>query len=195
MRFARTAAVVVVTVLSLCLRAGAVPKTPTRTQQTEIDKLDKELLQHQIHTAVFPAAKVARKLYELVRIGWGDDAPETLRRANALAGALMQIGDYAGAVTMYKLVLAATEKAHGASSREAMYALMPLLGPYWAQNSLDELDPLFRRMLALSKQLDGEASTAYAGALLQYGTLLNQRAEYSSAQRYYEHALKIYEAA
>lgn len=194
MRFARTAAVVVVTVLSLCLRAGAVPKTPTRTQQTEIDKLDKELLQHQIHTAVFPAAKVARKLYELVRIGWGDDAPETLRRANALAGALMQIGDYAGAVTMYKLVLAATEKAHGASSREAMYALMPLLGPYWAQNSLDELDPLFRRMLALSKQLDGEASTAYAGALLQYGTLLNQRAEYSSAQRYYEHALKIYEA-
>lgn len=182
-------------ILTLSSIAGAVPKTPTKSEQAVIDKLDKELTADQMKQANFAALKVAKQLYELTKKGWGDEAPETIRRAQTLAGLLQITGDYAGAVTIYRQLLAVTEKQKGADSREVMYALMPMVGPYWAQNRLDELEPIYLRMLALSKKLDGEGSVQYAGNLTQYATLLNQRNEYSSALRIYEQAFKIQEAA
>ncbi len=182
-------------ILTLSSIAGAAPKTPTKSEQAVIDKLDKELTADQMKQANFAALKVAKQLYELTKKGWGDEAPETIRRAQTLAGLLQITGDYAGAVTIYRQLLAVTEKQKGADSREVMYALMPMVGPYWAQNRLDELEPIYLRMLALSKKLDGEGSVQYAGNLTQYATLLNQRNEYSSALRIYEQAFKIQEAA
>ncbi len=195
MRLPHTVAVVAALLLALFSVAGAVPKTPTKSDQAVIDKLDKELTQHQMKQATFAALKVAKQLYELTAKGWGDEAQETLRRASTYAGLLQQTGDYAGAVTLFKQVLAVTEKQKGVDSREAMYALMPLLGPYWMQNRLDELEPVYLRILAMSKKLDGETSTSYAGNLNQYGNLLNQRNEYSAALRIFEQAYKIQEAA
>nr|MBA3464471.1 CHAT domain-containing protein [Deltaproteobacteria bacterium] len=174
--------------------SGAVPKTPTKSEQAVIDKLDKELTEHQMKQASFAALKVAKQLYALTAKGWGDEAVETLRRAQTLAGLMQQTGDYAGSIALYRHVLALTEKQKGADSREAYYALMPLIGPYWAQNRLDELEPIYLRMLAMSKKLDGENSVQYASSLTQYGSMLNQRNEYSAALRIYEQALKIHEA-
>lgn len=195
MRLPHVVAVVAALLLTLLSVAGAVPKTPTKSEQTVIDRLDKELTQHQMKQATFAALKVARQLYELTAKGWGADAQVTLRRASTYASLLQQTGDYAGAIALFKQVLAVTEKEKGVDSREAMYALMPLLGPYWMQNRLDELEPVYLRILALSKQLDGETSTSYAGNLNQYGNLLNQRNEYSAALRIFEQAYKIQEAA
>lgn len=187
--------VVALLIVTLSSLAVAVPRTPTKSEQTVIDKLDMELTGHQRQQANFVALKVAKQLYELTRKGWGDEAPETTRRAQTLAGLMQMTGDYAGAVTIYKQLLALTEKQKGADSREALSALMPIVGPYWAQNRLDELEPIYLRILALSKKLDGEGSVQYAGNLMLYGTLLNQRNEYSSALRIYEQAFKIQEAA
>ncbi|MBL0217668.1 MAG: CHAT domain-containing protein [Myxococcales bacterium] len=196
MRLSYVAAVAVALLaLTFGSPAGAVPKTPTKSEQAVIDKLDKELTQHQLKQATFAALKVAKQVYDLTKKGWGDDAPQTLRIAQTLAGLLTQTGDYAGAVAMYKEMLATTERQHGVDSREAMYALMPLIGPYWAQNRLDDLEPIYLRILTMSKKLDGERSAQYAGNLMQYGTLLNQRNEYSAALRLYEQAYKIQEAA
>ncbi len=182
-------------ILTLSSFAAAVPKTPTKSEQTVIDKLDKELTDHQMKQANFAALKVAKQLYELTKKGWGDEAPETVRRAQTLAGLMQMTGDYAGSIALHRQLLALTEKQKGAESREVMYALMPMVGPYWAQNRLDELEPIYLRMLVLSKKLDGEGSVQYAGNLTQYATLLNQRNEYSSALRIYEQAFKIHEAA
>ncbi len=195
MRLPHFVAAVAVVLLTLLSVAGAVPKTPTKTEQAVLDKLDKELSEHQRKQATFAAYRVAKQLYELTAKGWGDEAEITLRRAGTYAGLMQQTGDYPGAIALYKQILAVTEKQKGAESREAMYALMPLLGPYWMQNRLDELEPVYLRILALSKKLDGEASTMYAGNLQQYGNLLNQRNEYSAALRIFEQAYKIYEAA
>lgn len=195
MRPSRLLAAVAFALLTLASVAGAVPKTPTKSEQAVIDKLDKELSQLQMKSAVFAMPKVAKQLYELTAKGWGDEAEITLRRAAAYASALQQTGDYVGAIALSKQVLAVTEKQKGVDSREVMYALMPLLGPYWMQNRLDELEPIYLRMLAISKKIDGEASTSYAGNLQQYGNFLNQRNEYSAAQRIFEQAYKIFEAA
>lgn len=195
MRLPHFVAVVAVALLTLTAVAGAVPKTPTKSEQAVIDKLDKELTQYQMKQATFAALKVAKQLYELTAKGWGDDAQDTLRRASTYASLLQQTGDYAGSVALYKQVLAITEKQKGADSREAMYALMSLIGPYWMQNRLDELEPVYLRILAMSKKLDGETSTTYAGNLQQYGNLLNQRNEYSAALRIFEQAYKIQEVA
>lgn len=196
MRLSNVASVVamVVVLLGWVGLADAVPKTPTKSEQAVIDKLDKEVQDAQIKSAPFVAVKAAKKLYELTAKGYGDDAPETLRRAQTLAGLMSQTGDYPGALALYRQVLAVTEKQKGPDSREALYALMPLIGPYWAQNRLDELEPIYLRILAMTKKLDGETSMMYASQLTTYGSLLFQRNEYSAALRIYEQAYKIYEA-
>lgn len=187
-------AIVVAIVLGLTGLARAVPKTPTKSEQAVIDKLEKEVQDAQIKNASFTALKAAKKLYELTAKGYGDEAPETLRRAQSLAGLMSQTGDHAGAAALYRHVLAITEKQKGPDSREALYALMPLIGPYWATNRLDELEPIYLRLLAMTKKLDGETSVMYASQLTTYGSLLFQRNEYTAALRIYEQAYKIHEA-
>lgn len=178
--------------------APAVPrpagKQATPQQQAELQRLDQELTQHQIKQATFAALKVARQLYELQRKATGEDSLEAQRRKQTLAGLMQQTGDYAGAERLYGELLHTAEKLHGAQSREVLYALMPMSGVYWAQSRYQELDPIMQRMLALTKQLDGEKSQAYASQLSTYGALLNVRNEYSSAQRVYEQVLALYEA-
>jgi len=170
---------------------GAAPKT---LQEHEIAKLEGELRDLQVKQATFAAVKVARKLFDLQRKLTGEDSAETHRRKQTLASALQLAGDHAGSIKLYTEILRSVENQKGADSREALYAMMPLVGSYWSQNRLDELEPLYVRMLAISKKHDGEASLSYASQLSMYATLLNARNEYSSAQRVYEQALAIHEA-
>ncbi len=169
-------------------------KTPTPAQQAELAALDKEMYAHQAKQAYIPAAKVARKVYELQRKISGEDALDTQRRKQTLASMLNVSGDYVEANKLYKELLRTAEQQHGVDSREAMYALMPMVGPLWQQNRLDELEAFYQRMLTMTKKLDGEQSQAYATQLTMYATVLNQRNEYSSAQRIYEQVLKLSES-
>jgi CHAT domain-containing protein len=175
---------------------GAKPagKQPTPQQAAELAKLDKELTDHQIKQAQFAALKVAKQLLELQRKATGDDSPETQRRKQTLAGIMQMTGDYAGAEKIYRELLAQVEKEKGADSREALYALMPLSGTFWAQTRYDELEPLLKRQLELTKKLDGDKSIMYASQLSTYGTLLNIRNEYTAAARIYEQVLALHES-
>jgi CHAT domain-containing protein len=210
----RLAGTVLVVVVGLCSVAAARPKhTPrparrpaasapakpagkqaTPQQQAELAKLDKELTQYQIKQATFAALKVARRLYALQRKATGEDSVEAQRRKQALAGLLQQTGDYAGAERLYTELLHTAEKLHGPNSREVLWALAPMSGVYWGQSRYQELEPIMQRVLALTKQLEGEKSQAYASQLSTYGALLNARNEYSSALRVYEQVLALDEA-
>ena len=185
-------------VIAAVVAVIALSAAPVHAQKTlaehEIAKLEKELTELQIKQATFAAVKVARKLYEAQRKITGEESIETQRRKQTLASAMQAAGDHAGSIKLYTELLHSVEKAKGPDSREVLYALMPLVGSYWSQNRLDELGPIYERMVAISKKVDGETSTAYAHQLMQYGTLLNARNEYSSAQRVYEQSLAIHEA-
>lgn len=169
-------------------------KQPTPAQAAEIAKLEKELTQAQIKQAHFAALKIARKLYELQRKATGDDSPQTKARKQVLASTLSLTGDYAGAERIYREALRAAEKANGPESREVLWALGPLTGVYWSQTRYDDLEPLIKRQVELTKKIDGEKSAMYASQLTMYGALLNARNEYSAAQRVYEQVLALNEA-
>jgi CHAT domain-containing protein/tetratricopeptide (TPR) repeat protein len=174
------------------------PKTPATTPDLahikELQAIDQQMYALQAKQAYLAAAKLARKTYELEKKASGEDSKETQRRKQTLASMLQLAGDYSESLKLDKEVLATAERLYGPESREVLYAISPIMGPLWQQNRLDELDPLYQRMLALTKKLDGENSQMYALALMQYGTMLNQRNEYSSAQRLYEQSLKVHEA-
>ncbi|MDX2091970.1 MAG: CHAT domain-containing protein [Kofleriaceae bacterium] len=171
-----------------------IPRRPNAAQQTEIDKLEKELTDQQLKQATFAAAKTSRKLYELSRKYYGEAAPQTLARLLSLAGMLQQINDYEGAILAYKAHLAAIEKVKGRDSRDTLYALTYITGPYMAQGRWDELEPYQTRALELTKKLDGEKSVSYAAALQTRGMGMQMRNELSSATRVYEEVLKVHES-
>ncbi len=184
----------VVVVMSAGAVAMAAPRLPTPAQKAELDKLDKELREHQIKAAYFAAAKVARKLYLLQREATGDGSADAERRKSLLANMLNAAGDYAEALTLFQELLRTTEKEKGPESRETSYALMAMTGVYWAQSRYEELEPLIKRIVAITRKVDGEQSQSYAQQLMTYAGLLYTRNEYSSAQRLYEESLKIHEA-
>jgi CHAT domain-containing protein len=169
-------------------------KQPTAAQAAEIATLEKELRDAQVKQAHFTALKVARKLYELQKRVTGDDSPQTRQRKQSLASILQMTGDYAGAEKIYTEIWRAVEKEKGPESREALYALMPVTGVYWAQSRYEDLEPLIKRQVELTKKLDGDKSPMYASQLGTYGALLNIRNEYSAAQRVYEQVLALHES-
>lgn len=169
-------------------------KTLTPAQQAEIDKLTKDYSDAQVKQAHHLAVKHARQIYELRRKYSGDDSMLTWFARQSYASALQQIGDYTAAHAIYSDMLRQMEKQFGAESRQVLTALMPMTSIYWMQSRYDELEPLYQRMLALSKKLDGENSTGYALNLQLYGSMLQMKNELSSAQRVFEQHLKIQEA-
>jgi CHAT domain-containing protein len=167
---------------------------PSKAEAAELQALEQELTRDQLAQAYFAAVKVARKLYSLERRIYGEDARPTESRKRVLAAMLNGAGDYDQALVLYQEILRAAEKDKGPGSREALAALSPIVGVYWAQNRVDDLEPLEQRMLATTKALDGERSLAYAEQLSQYGTFLITRNEYAAAQQIYEQSLAIHEA-
>ncbi len=200
-----------VVAVCLCAVAHAKPKPPAKTpaataparkpgkqatpqQQAEINKLEQELTQLQIKQAHFAALKLAKQLYELQKKATGEDSLQARIKKTALAGMLSTVGDYAGAEKIYADNVRDAEKEHGVESREVLYALMSLSGSYWAQTRYDDLEPLLQRQIALAKKVEGEKSPMYSTQLTMYGSLLNLRNEYSSAQRVYEQVLALQES-
>ena len=184
---------VVALVLCAAPAAAAPGPQPTPAQKEEIAKLEKELSGLQLKQATFAAAKVAKKLYELDKKIYGEDAIQTIRRKETLAQLAHQNGADVEAVKIYKELIAAQERLHGPQSREVFYALMMLDGVYMTTRDYDAAEAVVRRMLAIEKVLSGEQSAGYADQLSMLGMLFNLRNEYSSAQRAYEESLAIKE--
>jgi CHAT domain-containing protein len=175
------------------------PKAQTTKQvdkatEEQLRKLDQEYYAQSAKQAYYAAAKIAKKIYDLQVKATGADSIEAERRKQTLAGVLSSAGDYVGAEKLYGEILKATEKRHGPESRETLYALLSYMSIYYAQTRYDELEPIYARMKAITKKLDGEKSKEYAQQLTQEGTLNQIRNVYTSAQRNYEEALQIYEA-
>ena len=170
------------------------PKPPESPDQIELRKLEPQLRDLEMKQAYVPAAKLARKVYELERKVAGDSAPMTKVYLNTLASMLAATGDDIGAHKIYLDVLAAAERDHGPESREVLSAIVPVLTYFYIQGHYEEVEPYVQRELAIAKKLDGEHSNAYANYLLAYASLLSMRGEYAASMRLYEQVLAIEEA-
>ena len=186
----------------LCVVAGIAsagpPPKPPKAQKSpdelELDKDEKIFRDLQAKQAHVPAAKLAKKIWDLQRKISGDDAQLTHVRETQYAAELQQSGDDLGAHKLYLDMLADAEKAHGAESREVLYAIAPVLGYFYIQGRYEEVEPYIQREIAIAKKLSGDKSQDYANYLTQYATLLNIRNEYAAALRVEEQALAIHEA-
>ncbi len=141
-----------------------------------------------------PAAKLARKIYDLQRKVAGDDAPMTRVREMSLAGMLAASGDDLGAHKLYVDMLADAEAKHGADSREVLSAIPTVTSYFYTQGQYEDVEPYIQREIAIAKKLDGDHSNSYAQYLVSFAALISIRGEYAAALRLYEQALAIEEA-
>jgi CHAT domain-containing protein/Tfp pilus assembly protein PilF len=161
--------------------------------QAALAQLDRDITALQIKQANFAAVKLVRRALALQVRLTGASSIEAQRRKQMLATLLGVIGDYRGELVLLHELLAQAEKQYGPESREALMQLGLLAGPYWATSRYDDLEPVVQRLLALTKQLDGETSMAYASQLNHYGALLTAKNQFASAQQVYEQSLHIQE--
>ncbi|MBS1120263.1 MAG: cellulose synthase subunit BcsC [Deltaproteobacteria bacterium] len=188
----RKPGVAVVIVIAMLGRVALAQQPPATN--AEIDRLDQELRQLQSKNDPVAATKVSRKLYESQRKLSGDDSVYTWRRKVELISHLTQTGDYSEAIPLQKELIRAADNQHGADSREVHDAIGPLIGLYTMSRQLEEIEPLHLRLLAITKRLHGE-DVNYATDLAGYAQYLSSRGENAAAQRAYEQAIKLEDAA
>jgi CHAT domain-containing protein len=189
----------VVVAAAICLASGAAraerqEKQPTPAQRAEIQRLQQELYAAQSKQDYATSIPVARKLWEAERAASGEDSRAARSREMVLANVLQGAGRYAEALGMFEKMLRRAEAETGPVSRDTMQALTSVTSVYWAQSRYDDLLPLQRRRLEMSKKLDGEHSQTYATELAALGSLYNLRNEYSAAERCFAQSLEIEEA-
>jgi CHAT domain-containing protein len=174
--------------------ARAAEKKPTAAQTAEIQRLEKELYQHQVKQDYPATVPIARQLYELQCQATGPDSRAAHNRKLILGNLLQGAARYGEALELFGEMLKTAEAETGPDSRDTLQALASISAVYWVQSRYDDIYPLQQRMLEITKKLDGEKSQAYAGEVAQLGSLYNFRSEFGQAQRCYEESLAIQEA-
>jgi CHAT domain-containing protein/tetratricopeptide (TPR) repeat protein len=161
----------------------------------EIDGLSATL--HKQEAANDRPGQVAtlKKLVAAQRKLSGDDSIYTWRQELSLKAALDVNGDHREAYALEKTMLAKAERLHGKDSKEVLDVLGDMTGSLQlAFAPADEIDPVFQRLLAVSKKLHGERDRLYAYDLSRYASYLASHSEYIAAERIDEEALRIQEA-
>ncbi|HEX5058700.1 MAG TPA: CHAT domain-containing protein [Kofleriaceae bacterium] len=138
--------------------------------------------------------KTLRKLVAAERSAFGEDSYQVWRREQSLLSVFMQQFEHSEAIALEKSMLAKAERVHGKESREVRDVLGDMVGSLEMARMYGEMDPVFQRLLAVSKKLNGERSSLYAYDLMRYGNSLSSRAEYVAAQRVLEQSLAIMDA-
>ena len=170
------------------------PPAPSRAT-LEAQKLEKQLVDLQVKGAMYPALKVARKIYHLKLRTLGPTHPETTRALDSVAGLAAATGDYAGALRIRKQLLAQAEKQYGVNTFGTVTAMQGLAGQYWALQDFEHADALYRRVLAINKKQFGADSTQYATYLQMYGSLEWGRHAYAAAEQTFLEAKAILDKA
>jgi CHAT domain-containing protein/Tfp pilus assembly protein PilF len=182
---------IVVVVIALATAAGAQP-APSTNQ--DIATLEAALTKQEAAQDRAGQVKTLRKLVVAQRALSGDDSIYTWRRELALMSMLDQTAEYRASIDLQKTMLAKAERQHGKDSGDVRDVLGWMVGSLQMARAYEEADPVFQRLLAVSKKLHGERGRLYAYDLARYGDFLSSRGEYVAAQRLHEQALAILDA-
>jgi CHAT domain-containing protein len=176
--------------------ATAQPGQPPPSSNAGLDKLDADLRVHEASRDKAAQEKTLRTALDEQRKLSGDDSVYVWRREVALMSFLQTSDKPLAALDVIKPMLARAERKHGKVSREVLESLGHMIATYEIARmfSTGELDPLYQRYIAVSKQLHGETDRMYAHDLARYASYLSVRGEIVAARRAYEQALKIQDA-
>ncbi len=160
----------------------------------EIEALDATLKKQEAAQDYPGQVKTLRKIVDAQRALSGEDSVYTWRRELALMSALTSAWQHRDAFVLEKSLLAKAERLHGKDSSDVRDVLGWMVGSLEMARAFDEAEPVFQRLLAVSKKLHGERGRLYAMDLGRYASFLSSRGEYVAAQRMHEQALAIEDA-
>jgi tetratricopeptide (TPR) repeat protein len=106
---------------------------------------------------------------------------------------LIELGDLAGAQTLYQRALAITERALGPNHPNTATSLNNLASILQSQGNLSSARRLFERALAIREKVLGPDHPDTATSLNNLALLLKAQGDLSGARRLFERALAIYE--
>jgi CHAT domain-containing protein/tetratricopeptide (TPR) repeat protein len=138
--------------------------------------------------------EVAKQAYALQVKATGEGSPDAERRKSTFATAALEAADYPTAEKLFLQIIATRSKQTPERSYELTEPLGNLISVYERQFRFGEIDPLWARILAVVKQVDGERSEENGRQLLGYARSLKQRNELSAAVRTYEQAIAVFDA-
>jgi len=160
-------------------------------QLRKLDEAWSEALSKRDNDAALVAAK---KAYELQVKATGKDSEAAERRKSTLASALLEAGQLGPAEKLYLEIITTGGKQKPTTSQEITGPLEDLIRIYQAQARYDETEPLWSRILTVSKRIDGEKSEQYGRQLQAYAWMLQSRNDDAAAIRPYEQARAVFEA-
>jgi serine/threonine-protein kinase len=138
------------------------------------------------------AERVAREGLEMVRRHLPPDDPQIARATTALGQVLEERGDYAEATR----VLEEAVRLHSArqtASADLASSLRHLGNVQFYAGDFDAAGATFERVLAMTRQVNGERHALVAEDLINVGAVHFERGRYDEAERYYREALTITE--
>ncbi len=160
----------------------------------ELYALDAKLAEQSMKSDLAGARATAEKALAIQRKLSGDDAIYTWRREQQLMSVLGQLFDYRAAIALEKSMLAKAERLHGKDSAQVRDVLGWLIGSLEMTRAFDDAEPVFQRLLAVSKKLHGDRGRLYGYDLARYGDFLFSRGELINAARTMEQSMAILEA-
>ncbi len=123
----------------------------------------------------------------------GPDAAVTARATTALGHVLVERGEYAKAIQILDEAVQ-RQTASGPVNADLAAALRELTNAHFYAGNYTTADQLGRRVLQLTRQLNGERHPLVADDLITLGAVQHQWGRYPEAEGFYREALPITEA-
>jgi serine/threonine-protein kinase len=121
------------------------------------------------------------------------DDPLAARTMAALGQVLVERGEYTKALEVLD-VAARRQEAAGSPTTDLATTLRQMSAANFYSGNYDAADALTTRVLAITRQLNGERHPLIAEDLINLGASQNERGRYVEAERYYRDALAITES-
>ncbi|HLG54864.1 MAG TPA: serine/threonine-protein kinase [Vicinamibacterales bacterium] len=122
----------------------------------------------------------------------GDD-PSIARAATALGLVLEERGSYKEAIAVLEQA-ARLHSSRQPASADLAATLRELFNTHFYAGNLDTADEIGRRVLAMTRQVNGDRHALAAEDLINLGAVQHERGQYTEAERYYREALSITES-
>jgi serine/threonine-protein kinase len=139
------------------------------------------------------AERLVREGLDMSRRHLPGDDPSVARATTALGRVLEERGSYKEAIA----VLEEAERLHAArapASADLAATLRELVNTHFYAGHFETADQVARRVLSMTRQLNGERHALVAEDLINLGAVEHERGQYVEAERYYREALSTTES-
>ena len=137
------------------------------------------------------AASLLREATDISLRVLGPESQDHLIALHNLAGAQIDMGDLEGAKKSEAEVLATRRKIWGPDHPDTAYSLNNLGWIYLELGQWQDAEPLLRENLEVAKRIRGGPGLRYAGALGNWGRVLQQKGDLAGAAASYDQAQLI----